>query len=131
MTLRIAPITMENIAYLGLPSARIMELMAAEIIIKEARLDDVTIIKRIGAENFCGAKQRQQGIDKNDKYNGQNNAYNYGQCNCVSHAFLGCLCLALAQFQAQIRCTAVANLMDSASAMIVMGKTMLVAPLPR
>ena len=34
MTLRIAPITMENIAYLGLPSVRIMELMAAEIIIK-------------------------------------------------------------------------------------------------
>lgn len=50
-----------------------------------------------------------QGIDKNDKYNGQNNAYNYGQCNCVSHAFLGCLCLALAQFQAQIRRTTVAN----------------------
>ncbi len=34
MTLRIAPMTMEDMAYLGLPSARIMESMAAEIIIK-------------------------------------------------------------------------------------------------
>lgn len=34
ITLRTAPITMESIAYLGLPSARIMELTAAEIIMK-------------------------------------------------------------------------------------------------
>ena len=34
MTFSTAPMIMENMAYLGLPSARIMELMAPEIIIK-------------------------------------------------------------------------------------------------
>ena len=123
---------MENMAYLGLPSARIMELMAADIIIKGK--------PRPMIKPYSKARDRSRSVAPKRVRIGSMNSRNttartmlttVTRATALPTPFLATSTLPSPSFRLRKAAPPLPIIIASARAMMVMGNTTLVAPLPR
>ena len=132
ITLRIAPMTMENMAYFGLPSARIMEFIAAEIIINGRPIPRI--------EPYSKAKGRNTSVAPNRvkiRLIQRRNTIVSKMLTMVTRVmafptpFFAMSISPSPNLRLKYAAPPLPIIIENAKAIMVMGNTTLVAPLPR
>ena len=132
ITLRTAPMTMENMAYLGLPSARIMELMAPEIIINGRPMPMIhPYSKAYGRSVSVAPNSVRIGLMKIRKTAARTMLTAVTRVTALPMPFLALSTLPSPSLRLKKAAPPLPIIIASARAMMVMGNTTLVAPLPR
>lgn len=76
---------------------------------REPNADDPSIVQRIGAQCICGAEQRKDWIDEEQKYGSQDDTDRGHHGHGVADSFFGAVHVAFPQLKAQVGCAAVAD----------------------